>query len=225
MITSIFKKSVFISLLGHLAVFSIIGFSFGVRIPKVNFVNVYFWGKILRSSDLTPPFLGLTNSIKGRAGLTSARYSQSIDIKDAFIRKQNTLLLDKTNKRSLLVFNNYLKPQANLAFNEEKIISTQKSIWGLPILKRKEPVIMFYPPLPYQVSLYFKDRQVVHIELMFNVISSGKNNSIVIKRKISSGNLEADLLSMRYISRYLFIQQAGFTPNNWQAVKIDLSTK
>jgi len=47
----------------------------------------------------------------------------------------------------------------------------------------------------------------------------------VIKRKISSGNLEVDLLTMRYIGHYLFIQQKRFTPNNWQTVKIDLSEK
>jgi hypothetical protein len=56
------------------------------------------------------------------------------------------------------------------------------------------------------------------------VISGDKRNSILVKRRISSGNLEADLLSMRYISRYLFMQQRGFVPNKWQTVKIDLST-
>jgi hypothetical protein len=58
---------------------------------------------------------------------------------------------------------------------------------------------------------------------MFKVDSSGGRNSLEIKRKISSGNLEVDLLSMRYLSPYLFIQQNRFTPNNWQTVKIDLS--
>jgi hypothetical protein len=83
---------------------------------------------------------------------------------------------------------------------------------------------MFYPRLPYHFALYFKDRQTVHIELMFQVISGAQRNSILVKRRVSSGNLEADLLSMRYISRYLFIQQRGFAPNKWQTVKIDLST-
>jgi hypothetical protein len=208
MIASIFKKTVFISLLGHITVFSIVGFSFGVKIPQANFADIYFWGDILRGSNLI-----------GNA------YSRVMDIKDAVIKKQGTLVLDKTNKESLILPNNYLKPQVNLVFSENKITLAPKSIWVSPILKRKELAIMFYPPLPYQVILYFKDRQVVHIELMFNVISTGKNNSIVIKRKISSGNLEADLLSMRSIGRYLFIQQTGFIPNNWQTVKIDLSTK
>ncbi|MGE5197021.1 MAG: hypothetical protein ACM3IL_00745, partial [Deltaproteobacteria bacterium] len=73
--------------------------------------------------------------------------------------------------------------------------------------------------------LYFKDRQAAHIELMFNVLPDGKSNSMDIKRKISSGNLEVDLLTMRYLSHYLFIQQAGFPANKWQTVKIELSPK
>jgi hypothetical protein len=89
--------------------------------------------------------------------------------------------------------------------------------------QQKESVLVFHPLLPYQLQLYFKDRQTVHIELMFNIISGRENKAIVVKRKISSGNLEADLLSLRYISHYLFIQRARFQPNNWQTVKIDLS--
>jgi hypothetical protein len=95
---------------------------------------------------------------------------------------------------------------------------------SLPI-RKKEAVIMFYPQLPYNFLIYFQDRQLVHIELMYNIISRDSANSIIIKRKISSGNLEVDLLSMRYIGHYLFIQQDAFAPNIWQTVKIDLSTK
>ena len=84
---------------------------------------------------------------------------------------------------------------------------------------------MFYPRLPPYFSLYFKDRQVAHMELMFKITSSLKNSSISIKRKISSGNLEADLLCMRYINHYLFVQQGIFTSGDWQAVKIELSAK
>ena len=75
------------------------------------------------------------------------------------------------------------------------------------------------------IQLYFKDRQLAHIELAFNIISGQKINPVVVKRKISSGNLEADLLSMRYISHYLYIQQAAFPSDVWQEVKIELSPK
>jgi hypothetical protein len=91
--------------------------------------------------------------------------------------------------------------------------------------ERKEPVILFHPLLPYQFGLYFKDRQVAHIELFFQVKKNADRNAVQVKRKISSGNLEADLLSARYISHYLYIQQQRFAPNAWQTVKIDLSTE
>ena len=40
-----------------------------------------------------------------------------------------------------------------------------------------------------------------------------------------SGNLEADLLSMRYINHYLSVQQQMFPVNKWQVVKIELSAQ
>lgn len=208
MISPIFKKSFFFSLLGHITLFSIFSFSFGNRIPTAGDNNVYFRGAILRDSDL------------------KSRYTfNPPEIKNVFMRKPNTLLLDKTNKEYPLISNYYLKPKVTLAFNEDKIIFTEKSTQMSPVQRRKESVIMFHPALPYNFLLYFKDRQVVHIELMFNIISRGEVNPIVIKRKISSGNLEADLLSMRYIGHYLFIQQARFSPDNWQIVKIELTPK
>lgn len=194
------KKAIFISLLGHITVFSIFNFSFGPKIPKANFVDISFFGPILRNFDLTlAPSPG------------------------AILRKADTLVLDKINRESPLAARYYFKPTFTL--NREKKDFAHNSLQGWHIAKRKEPAIMFHPRLPYHFALYFKDRQAVHIELVFDIISNGARNSIVIKRKISSGNLEADLLSMRYIGHYLFIEQAGAVTNKWQTVKIDLSAK
>jgi hypothetical protein len=92
-------------------------------------------------------------------------------------------------------------------------------------LRKNEPSITLHPLLPYGFTLYFKDRQVAHMELAFKISSDSDRKLILLKRKVSSGNLEADLLAMRYIWHYLFIQQAKFTPGGWQVVKIDLSTE
>lgn len=83
--------------------------------------------------------------------------------------------------------------------------------------------VMIHPLLPFQLQLYFKDRQSVHLELMFKIIAAGTRRQILVRRKISSGNLEADLLCARYLGHYLFIEQARFVPNTWQSVRIDLS--
>lgn len=198
------KKTLLISVLGHITVFSIFSFSFGAKVHQVNFAGVSFWGAILRPHDLATP-----HSYAG-AGLN---------------RKSEVLTLSKINKEYSLISRDYLKPTVTLTRIEKKIIFIPP-VDSVPFAQeRKQPVIMLYPNLPYHFLLYFKDRQVVHIELMFNIIPSSIKNSIVIKRKISSGNLEVDLLSMRYISRYLFIQQRGFTSDSWQTVKIDFSAK
>ena len=65
----------------------------------------------------------------------------------------------------------------------------------------------------------------MHIELVFNLISQGNSKTIVMNRKISSGNLEADLLTKRYLGHYLFVQQGAYPADSWQTVKIDLSAK
>jgi hypothetical protein len=208
MVTGDLKKTVFLSLLGHLTLFSLIGFSFGKRLPQVNFVDVYF---LKGASPAIHPL--------------NAQYIDTSGIKYFLARKIGALTLQERGKVQPAVPEGYLKPGVALAFNEEKEGSGPRLIEKLVSPKKKESVIMFHPQIPYHVTLYFKDREVIHIELMFNVASTGNSSSIHIKRKISSGNLEADLLSMRYISRYLFMQRLSFPLNDWQTVKIDLSTK
>jgi hypothetical protein len=207
MLTGAFKKTILVSLLGHLTVFSLIGFSFGINLPRINVADVYFLKGM--APDINPTHAGSFNG----PGIRE------------FLSKKIAVLALREGKKALpAIPGGYLKPRASLSFNEEKS-ATEPRIQWLTSLKKRESVIMFHPQIPYHVTLYFKDRQVVHIELMFNVASSGNTSSIRIKRKISSGNLEADLLSMRYISRYLFMQRLGFSPHSWQTVKIDLSTK
>ena len=202
-----FRNSVFISVIGHITLFSMFSLSFGPKIPEVNFARVCFWGAIFRSPDLM-------NNRNFDIGYKTGRLTGKSEIS----------VLDKINRENLLGSRDYLKPPVSLTFNQEKIAFTRESMPISLMSGRKESAIMFYPRLPYHFALYFKDRQTVHIELAFAVISGDKRNSILVKRRVSSGNLEADLLSMRYISRYLFMQQRGFVPNKWQIVKIDLST-
>ncbi len=206
---TVLSKTIFISLLGHLTLFSIFNLSFSNIILKYDYTSVSFWGQFLYNSQVRPPLPSQDSSY----------------IRDLFIRKPDTSALDKVTQEAASLTRYYLKPPVSLLFNTKKgtFIKKYPPI-SLPA-RRREPAIIFHPLLPYDFTLYFKDRQVAHVELMFNIASGPAGNSIFIKRKISSGNLEVDLLVSRYISRYLFIQQANFTANNWQAVKIDLSAK
>ena len=202
------RKTIFISALWHMTVFGIFNISSGQRFHRFNFPGVSFWGQILSAHDFmhTP---GL--SVPG--------------IKDFLLRKPDTALLDK-NRKFAPVLDYYLKPKVNLAFNQGKEPFIYQPVFAPFIaFSQKKSVVMFYPSLPYHFLLYFKDRQAAHIELMFKINPGLKANSISIKRKISSGNLEVDLLTARYLSRYLFIQQMGFPANSWQTVKIELTPK
>lgn len=200
------KNSLFISLLGHAALFAVFSFSFGNMPPRAEYGRVVFLGALLRVADVLPP------------QRPTAALSRSLQ--RAAIGKS----LSASGQGSLFVLNAYVKPLLPFASDSPKQTFVPAMAEAAPPM-RKESSIMFYPQLPYQFLLYFKDRQEAHIELAFNIVSAGEAHSILIKRKVSSGNLEADLLSMRYIDRYLFIQQSRFPSNTWQTVRIDLRPK
>ncbi len=200
-------KAIIISSLGHLMVFSLFSFSFDQNRFQNQEPPLVFWGQILPKAALN-----FKNTDKTRSQAISPRLDN---------------VLPKNPGPEFYLHMDYsLKPQVELLFNSEKSSFVPKDAIIIKIITQKnDRPIMFHPLLHYQLQLYFKDRQAVHIELMFNIVSLREKNTILIKRKISSGNLEADLLSSRYINHYLFIQQARFPLNTWQTVKIDLSTK
>lgn len=207
MTNSFLRQAILVSFLWHITLFTMFGFSFGPKATEVNLSRVYFLGSILRVPDLT-------NSWNFNTGRRIGRVSGKPDI----------IALNKINREYSLTSISYSKPPISLAFSEGKTTFTEKPSIAPLMVQRKESAIMFYPKLPYNFTLYFKDRQSAHIELDFVVASMGKRSSVIVKRKISSGDLEADLLSMRYINRYISLQQSGFIPNKWQTVKIDLTT-
>lgn len=202
----LFRRVFFISIVGHIVVFSVFAVSFGNKIPTIDYASVYFLGQFLYNSTVSQP-MKLSKTIKPR---------QEENLK---------LQLEKITQSPLtqIQLPYYAKPLLALTSNRQKQGWRRKSQAVDFAYKKRQTSIVFHPLLPYSFSLYFKNRQVAHIELAFKIVPGLKRSSIVIKRKISSGNLDADLLSMRYISHYLFIQQRGFTPSVWQTVKIDLS--
>jgi hypothetical protein len=104
-----------------------------------------------------------------------------------------------------------------------------KSLYDVPTSfgaprQRKDSSIMFYPLLPYQFEIFFKDRQAANIKISFRTFPGGSRDSLEVKRSVSSGNLEADLLSLRYMYNYLTMQNADLVQDAWQSVTIELST-
>jgi hypothetical protein len=203
---AVFKNTIIISSLGHLLVFGMFSFSFNQNRLGNQEPALVFWGQILPKAALDFRDYGLVKA----PGISP---------------KLDTVLPARQSPERYLPVNYSLKPQVELAFNSEKPAFTGGDIIPEFLPQKKDSPIMFHPLLPYQLQIYFKDRQAVHIELMFNIVSLREKNSILIIRKISSGNLDADLLSARYINHYLFNQLARFPLDTWQTVKIDLSTK
>ena len=201
------KRFVILSLGLHFIIFSIFGLTFGKRYKKLNFNEVYFLGDLLKSHDFLPP----ANSVKN---LINEIFSSPLVHKVKIIPED-------TKER---VWQDVLKkPAVNFAL--EKALPKIPVYAGKELLslEKKDSFVMFYPALPGKFNLYFKGRQTAHIELTFAYnLNNAWRREIFVKRIISSGNLEADLLSMRYLKRYLIMQQHGSTNQNWQKVKIDL---
>lgn len=197
-----FKNTFFISLASHITVFSIFSLSFGNIIHKADYTAVCFLGELLWNQR---------GQAQGHYSGAQAASRQMFPVASLVLPVLNAGLKNDWQE----------KPPVGLPFNTEKESYVEKT---LPLSsKTRIPTIIFHPLLPYSFPLYFKDRQVAHVELMFKVDSAGLRNSTEIKRKISSGNLEVDLLTMRYIGHYLFIQKNNFAPNQWQTVNIDLA--
>jgi hypothetical protein len=207
MINKVFGKILALSFASHLAAFGVFSLSFGPKIPSsADYARISFLGGILDPGDF------IIRSV------SAVRNQITQNIKDVIFP-----LPEKIEISTLTPY--YEKPLALVATSgEKKELRLDKAE---PALAYKLPPqsIMFYPQLPYYFQIYFKDRQRARIELMFNVVDQDNKNIVMVKRKISSGNLEADLLSMRYIGHYLSIQQAGLPKNNWQSIKIELSAK
>lgn len=215
---AIFKKPFFVSLCLHLSLFSLVSFSFRPQIFSSNVFSItYFGGNI-------PSFGVIAGSSHPPAFTRGKLFS--------FFNQKQTELFFKASvdgarkKRYATLLRQYLKP--NLTRNSTTDKSAYSEMKKAPyfLSQHKTPVFIFHPILPTGFSLYFKDRQLAHVELSYRMSSDiGSRPLPVVKRKISSGNLEVDLLCKRYITNYLFAQRLTFAPSGWQVVKIDLSGK
>lgn len=209
MISPALKKTVFLSIAGHFTLFSLFSFSFGNKILSPDYSPISFWGQILPSAQI--------NQILPAAAIYYGRI---------FAGRREALSMANRFKSSDMpaIPDYYLKPHSAPVFDIQKAgFGGKTTPFVYP--KRKEAAIVFHPLLPLNFRLYFRDRQIAHVELMFKRTSGDGQDYIEIKRKISSGNLDVDLFVMRYMGHYLFIQQPKLLPGDWQAVKIDLSAK
>lgn len=205
-------KSIALSFLGHLTVLSIFVVSFGEMVPSREGTNVNFWGGMLDRYDF------LAKDYPASAFTDKRLLDSSVFLEEQLSSEVSSeagpgVMAVYSSKPSVSTF---LCPDAKLLYQQPPAT--------LPVsLEKKDVSVVFHPVLPYHFMLYFKDRQVVNIELVYKVIWHGRNSFVAVERKTSSGNLEVDLLSMRHINHYLFIQRDRLEPDSWQKVKIEFS--
>lgn len=209
-------KNIFISLLWHVSLFFVFGISFGHKNPVLIQPPISFWGEVLSKYDV----------VSSESRMSAYKPLIKTDIfyaRDTVRKKWDRVMPDKKLQEEFPVnLPLYIKPSLTLAFDDAKRDLSPR--FETPVLsRRRQDAITFRPSLPQHFILYFKDRQSAHIELMFKIVDTKSAHYTVLQRKISSGNLEFDLLSKRYIGYYLFIQHNRFPLNKWQTVKIDLS--
>lgn len=198
------KHTIIISICSHVLAFGFFGFSFGGKLPDLSLYNVTFLGNIMKNYEMTSRYKLEDNDF----------------LKDA--SKKNIFLPDIKNKIRTKDFDAFLKPSAHFsALSSRGEVKINSEVFTFP-KRSKEPTITFYPILPSHFSLYFRDRNQAHIELEYAPQGDTLRNIFVVRRKISSGNLEVDLLAQRYIEQYLsaYHSQQNFT--GWKTVKIDL---
>jgi hypothetical protein len=205
--SSNFKAAIFISLIWHVVCFSSVELTFGKKVAESNFelTKIFFLGPILQKADYYPQSVQQTKT--SAADRLKAR------------NLVNMLKLGSSEARGLISENILLKKPPTLILTESKAAYFKSTP---PVkIKKADSSIMFYPPMPYHFLLYFKDRQVAHMEVAFYISPDGKIAGL--KRKISTGNPEVDLLIMRNLSHFLNLCKSNFSLSSWQTVKIDLS--
>ena len=218
------RFAVIVSLFCHVFCFKGIEFTFGNNKAAgegSKFSKIFFLGPILQESvDYYSPSTQESDYSQTRL---NARIFTPLEIKIA----------NWENKRFLTGFTDILTTQYSPIYElspdfkkppladsvNHKIAYFESS--PVPKMKKADSSIMFYPAMPYHFLLYFKDRQIAHMEATFYISSTGKIAGI--KRKISSGNPEVDLLIMRNLTHFLNLCKSNFALGSWQTVKIDLS--
>jgi hypothetical protein len=181
--------------------------TFGKKVAESEFelTKIFFLGPILHKADYY---------------LQSAQESESSPADRLKARNLATMLKPSSSEAPGLISKDIsLKKPPTLILTESKA-AYFKSVPSAKINKADSSIV-FYPPMPYHFLLYFKDRQVAHMEVAFYISPEGKISGL--KRKISTGNPEVDLLIMRNLFHFLNLCKSNFSLSSWQTVKIDLT--
>ncbi|MDD4907741.1 MAG: hypothetical protein PHJ00_01605 [Candidatus Omnitrophica bacterium] len=201
--SNIFKITLLLSFSWHLIFLSVFEPVITTRFRPAGPENTAFLGSILRVGELLKPRLFAKSG------------TRALNIKTVYPPRDEGFLSPSVEDA--------VKPAAGFIGPAEKSTFIEPKDLEFAYKPKEKPALTFYPVLPYSFILYFTDRQVAHMEFIYYVSDDGKIT--YVKRKVSSGNLETDLLAYRYITHCLFLQEGRFPANTWQSVKIDLTRR
>jgi len=192
-----FNFAVTLSVFGHLL--GIFLFQPAFNDKNINIFNVYFLGSLFSAQEIS--------SFKN----TPVVISNPIYL--------NSRLFAPYRSSYENAFWALVPERSNFDF---RFSSLSKEVYPfIPFSLEKEPSsFMFYPYLPYSFLLYFKDRQKVNLEFLFYLSAGLRQN--FLKRKVSSGNLEVDLLVLRHLQESLWLIKEYFPADSYQSIKIEL---
>jgi len=199
------RAALFVSISWHFLFFGIFEPTFATKAHLQGLDRVAFLGSLLQNRDFLRSF---------EQNLIAER--RTVNMKTVYPKKRE-------GDFALPSLQEAVKPMAQLSASVDKKIFLPERTQGFMYAYKEKPPLTFYPILPYSFLFYFRDRQTAHIEFTFYISDAGKIT--LVKRKVSSGNLDADLLAYRYITHCLFLQEGRFPANTWQNVKIDLTRK
>ncbi|RJP28214.1 MAG: hypothetical protein C4533_06995 [Candidatus Omnitrophota bacterium] len=203
--SGLLRKAIFLSALGHFSAFVLFSFSFGSNLSPLNAPQILFWGSFLKQADL-------------KINHSYVETPAAIEKIQIYLPRSSAF---KISSAEMSVFT---KPQLRCFYNDKKMSFAQRAVYNNTDDK-KSRVIIFKPGLPEDLMIYFKDRQQAYLELAYTSGNPDNPGLLLIKRKISSGNLEVDLLCMRYLSHYLSLRRDLFTSNKWNKASIELAPK
>lgn len=202
----------FISLAAHLAVLNISFVSFkqsAVRDLSAGMPHVFFGAGLLESCDLEDKKPG--SGLRSLHPASRFKFRMPHQVRDHWV---------KTRFPSA---GGLFKPPA-ISTGPEKTSPGRPAVMEAPHIGNSEPLSM-YPLLPAYFPVYFRDRCRAHIGLSFRISPAvrGPGEYIEVKRKVSCGNLEADLIALRQVAHYLLLQRRYFQSGRWLDVNIDFS--
>jgi len=199
------KFALIVSLACHVVCFRGVDFTFGKKLDaqSLKAFKIFFLGSILGGED---SLQSESDSPVGMDKLTQRLFLNMLQVQP-LPGYEFTSQKQAPEKLSLMKLT-----QEKISYYKPCAPAQRKEI---------EPSVMFYPSMPYHFLLYFKDRQTAYMEVDYYISAHGK--VMGIKRRVSSGNPEVDLLIMRNLVQFLELYKSNLVLDSWQTVKIDLS--